>query len=99
MREDVLRIIALRAKKKLLGRENVKESTAKIKRISNEDYAFREKVEYLMSRDDEIFNPIHFLMDEKIMKNLNGEGKERYLLSTIDKYNRYKNEILERKSC
>ena len=52
-----------------------------------------------MDRDDEIFNPMHFLMDEKVMKNLDSEQRERYLLSTIDKYMKYKNEITMERSC
>lgn len=97
MRNDILKSFALKAKKKLLGKEN--EVRAKIKVISFEDEAFKEKVEYLVSKEDEIFNPIHFLMDDKVMKALDSAGKERYLLSTIDKYMRYKNEIIEEKSC
>lgn len=97
MRNDILKSFALKAKKKLLGKEN--EVRAKIKVISFEDEAFKEKVEYLISKEDEIFNPIHFLMDDKVMKTLDSAGKERYLLSTIDKYMRYKNEIIEEKSC
>lgn len=97
MRNDILKSFALKAKKKLLGKEN--DVRAKIKVISFEDEAFKEKVEYLVSKEDEIFNPIHFLMDDKVMKTLDSAGKERYLLSTIDKYMRYKNEIIEEKSC
>lgn len=97
MRNDILKSFALKAKKKLLGKEN--EVRAKIKVVSFEDEAFKEKVEYLVSKEDEIFNPIHFLMDDKVMKTLDSAGKERYLLSTIDKYMRYKNEIIEEKSC
>lgn len=97
MRNDILKSFALKAKKKLLGKE--KEVRAKIKVISFEDEAFKEKVEYLVSKEDEIFNPIHFLMDDKVMRSLDSAGKERYLLSTIDKYMRYKNEIIEEKSC
>ncbi len=98
MRNDILKNFALRAKKKLLGQEKEK-VTAKFKTISIEDDAFKEKVEYLLSREEEIFNPIHFLMDDKILKNMDEASRERYLFSTIDKYNRFKNEILEERSC
>ena len=96
MRNDILKNFALRAKKKLLGKEKV---TAKFKTITVQDDEFKEKVEYLLSKDEEIFNPIHFLMDDKILKNMDEASRERYLFSTIDKYNRFKNEILEEKSC
>ena len=96
MRNDILKNFALRAKKKLLGKEKV---TAKFKTITVQDDEFKEKVEYLLSKDEEIFNPIHFLMDDKILKNMDEASRERYLFSTIDKYNKFKNEILEEKSC
>lgn len=98
MRNDILKNFALRAKKKLLGKEKEK-VTAKFKTITVQDDEFKEKVEYLLSKDEEIFNPIHFLMDDKILKNMDEASRERYLFSTIDKYNRFKNEILEEKSC
>lgn len=98
MRNDILKNFALRAKKKLLGKEKEK-VTARFKTISIEDNEFKGKVEYLLSKDEEIFNPIHFLMDDKILKNMDEASKERYLFTTIDKYNRFKNEILEERSC
>lgn len=98
MRNDILKNFALRAKKKLLGKEKEKVA-AKFKTISIEDDEFKGKVEYLLSKDEEIFNPIHFLMDDKILKNMDEASKERYLFTTIDKYNRFKNEILEERSC
>ena len=98
MRNDILKSFALRAKKKLLGKEKDK-VTVKFKTISTQDDAFKEKVEYLLSKDEEIFNPIHFLMDDKILKNMDEASRERYLFSTIEKFNRFKSEILEEKSC
>ena len=96
---DILKNFALRAKNKLLGKDNKDVVPAKIKTISFKDEAFKEKVEYLMDNEDEIFNPMHFLMDENLMKTLDSEQKERYLLSTIDKYMRFKNEITMERSC
>ena len=96
---DILKNFAMRAKNKLLGKDNKDVVPAKIKTISFKDEAFKEKVEYLMDNEDEIFNPMHFLMDEKLMKTLDSEQKERYLLSTIDKYMRFKNEITMERSC
>ena len=52
-----------------------------------------------MDRENEIFNPMHFLMDDKLLKTLDSEQKERYLLETIDKYLRFKNEITMERSC
>ena len=62
----------------------------KIKVISNEDKEFQSKVEYLLSMDDIVTNPIHYLMDDKILKNMDDIAKERYLLSVLDKYSRFR---------
>lgn len=96
---DILKNFALRAKNKLLGKDTKENLHSKVKIISFKDDAFKEKVEYLLDRDDEIFNPIHFLMDDKVLKSLDSEQRERYLLATIDKYNRFKNEIIMERSC
>lgn len=88
---EVLKSIAQKAKRRLVGRE--KTVNAKIKVISNDDIEFRNKVEFLLSNEEVITNPVHYLMDEKLLKGLEGEAKERYLLSTLDKYNSFKNQI------
>ena len=96
---DILKNFALRAKNKLLGKDTKNSINVKVKTISFKDDAIKEKVEYLMDRENEIFNPMHFLMDDKILKILDSEQKERYLLETIDKYLRFKNEITMERSC
>lgn len=96
---DILKNFALRAKNKLLGKDTRESVNTKIKTISFRDDAFKEKVEYLMDKEDEIFNPMHFLMDDKVLKSLDSQQRERYLLMTIDKYNRYKEEITMERSC
>ena len=96
---DILKNFALRAKNKLLGKDTKNSINMKVKTISFKDDAFKEKVEYLMDRENEIFNPMHFLMDDKLLKTLDSEQKERYLLETIDKYLRFKNEITMERSC
>lgn len=90
-RNDVLKNFAQRAKRRLVGRD--KTFCAKIKVINNDDEDFRSKVEFLLSQEDIVTNPVHFLMDDKILKNMNEENKERYLLSTLDKYNRLRSQM------
>ena len=96
---DILKNFALSEKNKLLGKDTKNSINVKVKTISFKDDAFKEKVEYLMDRENEIFNPMHFLMDDKLLKTLDSEQKERYLLETIDKYLRFKNEITMERSC
>lgn len=91
MKSDVLKSIAQKAKRRLIGRETP--VSAKIKVISNEDEEFKSKVEFLLSQDGVITNPVHYLMDDKILKNMNEEAKERYLLTTLDKYNSLRQQL------
>ncbi len=89
--KDVLKSIAQKAKRRLVGKEQ--KIPAKIKVISNDDAEFRSKVENLLAQEEVVSNPVHFLMDEKTLKGLDDQAKERYLLSTLDKYNSFKNQI------
>jgi len=89
--KEALKSFALKAKRRLVGKEN--NITAKIKVISNEDVEFKNKVEYILSQDDVITNPVQYLMDERVMKNMDENEKERYLLNTLDKYNSLRNQI------
>ena len=90
-KNEALKIIARKAKKRLAGRENC--VTAKIKIISNEDVEFKSKVEYLLSQEDVVTNPVHFLIDDKIFKNMDDASRERYLLSTLDKFSALRSQL------
>ena len=90
-KSEALKHIAQKAKRRLVGKETT--VNAKIKVISNEDVEFKSKVEYLLSQEGVVTNPVHYLMDDKILKNMNEEAKERYLLSTLDKYRSLRQEI------
>lgn len=91
MKNDVLKMFAQRAKRRLVGRENF--VAPKIKIIPNEDENFKNKVEFLLSQDDLITNPVHYLVDDRELKSMNEEQKERYVLSTLDRYTSLKQEI------
>ncbi|MBE7075984.1 MAG: hypothetical protein E7375_02840 [Clostridiales bacterium] len=88
---DVLKSIAQKAKRRLVGREN--NVSAKIKVISDHDEEFKSKVIYLLSQDEVVTNPIQYLMDEKVLNSLGEDERERYLFSTVDKYNTCRKEI------
>ena len=83
-KNDILKTIAQKAKRRLVGKEQV--TTAKIKVISNEDEDFKNKVESLLSQETLVTNPVHYLIDEKIFAKMNDNEREFYLLSTLDKY-------------
>lgn len=89
---EALKIIARKAKNRLAGKETNAVNT-KIKIISNEDIEFKSKVEFLLSQEDVVTNPVHYLIDDKILKNMDDASKERYLLNTLDKYNALRHEL------
>ncbi len=91
-KNEVLKTFALKAKRRLVGREN-SSSTAKIKVISNDDTEFRSKVEFLLSQEDLVLNPVHYLIDEKVFAKMNEQQKERELLTTLDKYTALRHQI------
>ena len=82
MKNDVLKSFAQKAKRRLVG--GTMPSSAKIKVISNEDVGFRSKVEFLLSQEDVVTNPVHYLIDDKIFQGMSEEARERYLLNTLD---------------
>lgn len=91
MKNDVLKIFAQKAKRRLVGRENF--SNTKIKIIPNEDESFKDRVSNLLAQEGVVSNPVQYLIDEKIMKGLDEENRERYLLSTLDRYNSLRREM------
>lgn len=89
-----LKTLALRAKNRLLNRGiDSPIFDKRIKIIDNDDSAFVEKVRELLNKDADIINPLKLLMDEKIIATLDENGKERYLLQTMDKYLKAKKQI------
>ena len=95
MKSDLLKALALKAKNRLINRNNkvVQTERASIKIISDTDKEFEAKVKTLLSSDEYTLNPMKFLMDESKLMKLDAIGKERYLFETIDKYNKIKNSI------
>lgn len=91
MNNDVLKNFAQRAKRRLVGKEN--KVQAKIKVISNEDVDFKNRVEFLLSQEGVITNPVHYLIDDKILNSMSDVARERYLFSTLDKYASMKNQL------
>ncbi len=91
MSSDVLKSFAQKAKRRLVGKEN--KTRAKITVISNEDVDFKNRVEFLLSQEGVITNPVHYLIDDRILDSMHGVDKERYLLSTLDKYASLKNQL------
>ena len=91
MKNDILKLIAQKAKRRLVGKEK-SVSNAKIK-IIHEDEDFKSKVENLLLMDDVVTNPVKYLLDDNELKNMNENQKERYLLSTLDRYNALRRQI------
>lgn len=91
MKSEFLKIFAQKAKRRLTGRETV--PAAKIKVISKDDEDFRGRVETLMSQEGIVSNPVQYLIDNKKLKGMSDSARERYLLSTLDKYTALRNKF------
>jgi len=90
MQNQTLKKVALRAKSRLVKRYT-QDGSAQIRLIGGEDDELLCKVTTLLKDGDPY--PFKLLMDDKIMKNLDEVGKERYLFETVDKFARLRDKI------
>ena len=84
---NALKNLAIRAKNRLLNK-NLRNtySNAEIKIIEQDDQSFYDKVKEVLSNQDTVCNPLKYLMDESKMLSMDANGRERYLLQTIERY-------------
>ena len=92
MGNNMLKVLAMRAKNRLVNKGN-SYYDARIKVISNDDTDFVEKVRRLLEEEEACRNPLKILMDEKKVSKMDECGKERYLLQNMDKYLRVKEQL------
>ncbi len=92
MGNNMLKILAMRAKNRLINKGNAYYD-ARIKVISNDDTEFVEKVRKLLEEEEACRNPLKILMDEKKVSKMDECGKERYLLQTMERYLKAKEQI------
>ena len=86
MKSDVLKNLAVRAKNRLLNK-NLRNtySNANFKIIdSKEDDVFYAKVKDVINRNEDIFNPIKYLMDDEIMLSFLKRHFSFYIYLLID---------------
>ena len=96
MRNDILKILANRAKNRLMNKSlRDTYSNASIKIINNNDDKFYNKVKEMLSVDKNITNPIKLLMDESKLIKMNSLQREKYLFETIVKYNSARERFLK----
>ena len=96
MRNDILKILANRAKNRLMNKSlRDTYSNASIKIINNNDDKFYNKVKEMLSEDKNIINPIKRLMDESKLIKMNSLQREKYLFETIVKYNSARERFLK----
>ena len=96
MKNDILKELALKAKNRLIHKDMKGEGDKKdyrIKIIKSGDDAFYNKVKNLLGREEEILNPIKFLMDDGLLSEMSDGEREKYLFETVDKYNKFKAQI------
>ena len=87
MRNDILKIMANRAKNRLMNK-SLKDTypNVSIKIISNNDDKFYNKVKEMLNKNKNVTNPIKLLMDENKLIKMNSLQREKYLFETISKY-------------
>lgn len=96
MRNDILKILANRAKNRLMNKSlRDTYSNASIKIINNNDDKFYNKVKEMLTEDKNITNPIKRLMDESKLIKMNSLQREKYLFETIVKYNSARERFLK----
>lgn len=91
MKNNMIKILAMRAKNRMMNKGN--NYDAKIKVISNDDSDFVERVRKILDDEECSRNPLKFLMDDKRTSKMDEQNKERYLLETMDKYLKAKAQI------
>lgn len=94
MRSDILKVLAMKAKNRMInkGLRNTY-TNSNIKIIEENDTAFYNKVKDMMKEETDIFNPLKRLMDENKLMRLDDRGREKYLLETIEKYHKVRKQI------
>ena len=102
MKNDVLKTLALRAKNRLIHKNDptsayLGAADMRIKIIKSGDEVFYDKVKALLERDEDITNPLKELMDESLLSTMTTGQRERYLFQTIDKYQKLRGEWEEEK--
>lgn len=99
MKHDILKTLAMRAKNRLINK-NLRNtySNVDIKIISDNDEAFYKKVKEIVNEEEFVYNPLKRLMDNDKMMSMSPQERERYLLSTIEKYQAARRRIFEEQS-
>ncbi len=95
MKREVLKSLALKAKNRLIRKEEEDLDSLHIRVIENEDKKFYEKVCSLLKDNEDIINPIKLLMDDNVLMKLDARGRERYLLETCEKYHKCRKQFEE----
>lgn len=91
MKNDLLKTLAMKAKNRMINKSlRDTYSNANIKIISTNDQAFYDKVKEIVNNEEYVLNPLQRLMDQDKMLKMDARAKERYLLETIEKYQKAK---------
>ena len=107
---DILKILAQQAKNRLRGKDETNKkpinfrvytnNSEHIKNViisSKEDEVMYKKVVGLLEREEEI-NIVSYLIDKKYFNTLSEEARQRYFLTTLDKYRKFKQRYEDERS-
>ena len=103
----MLKMLAQQAKNRLRGKDSISKkqinfrvycnNSENIKNViisSKEDELMYKKVVGLLQKDEEI-NVVSYLIDKKYFNSLSEQAKQRYFLTTLDKYRKFKQRYQE----
>ena len=87
MKSNMIKILAMRAKNRMMNKaNNATYSQAHIKIINDKDEEFLERVRAVLASEKKSLNPMKHLMDDRSLMKLDANGRERYLLEITEKY-------------
>ena len=93
MKNNTLKMLAMRAKNRMMNRGGLAPADSRVKIIENKDSDFIERVRGVLENDKKSINPLKYLMDEKQLMKLDSMSREKYLLEVTEKYLKAKAEI------
>lgn len=101
MKSDLLKTLAHKAKNRMIHRNTLGKACGygeaalgcSITVIDERDENFYEEVKKMITEEDYVKNPIKRLMNEERYKSLDARGQEKYLLDTIERFLKYRDQI------
>lgn len=99
MKNNILKRLALKAKNRILGKNIYDGACVKIVQNNETEFYQKAKEVFLKSEQNNLYNPIKMLMDKKVLIKLDARGREKYLLETVEKYLKARQQFSREEFC